>query len=477
MKSSLKKKQSLYFWIFSLIFIIILPFIFYLLFLNDFQIKNFESKKIWNIETPFKEDQIKVCYGNIFFCKEVSVKLLNESVNTNELGIVTLHYKLNYKQKEKDIFQQLYISDLTPPQLKVPEEPIKICPNKTFSKLDISAIDNIDGDISENIKTTLLEDKIIFEISDASGNYQKKEIKTIKEDNIPPEITLKGEEIIYLKKGTIFKEPGFIATDNCIKNIEEKVIIQNDVNNNQVGEYDITYQVTDDGGNKTIKKRKVYVYDFNNSNVPNSSKIIYLTFDDGPSKYTENLLNILKKYNVKATFFITNQNLSAYSNIIERAHKEGHTIGLHTDTHQYKTIYQSEEAYLNDLYSIQNKVEKITGMKSNIIRFPGGSSNTISKFNPGIMSRLTKIVCAKGFYYFDWNIDSDDAGKANTTDKVVDNVKKALGKNKSYIVLQHDIKKYSVDAVESIIQYGLSNGYTFQALTENSPAIHHHVNN
>ena len=128
--------------------------------------------------------------------------------------------------------------------------------------------------------------------------------------------------------------------------------------------------------------RQVFVYENNNYNAPNG-KSIYLTFDDGPGKYTENLLNILKEYNVKATFFVTDQGLTkGYDQMILRAYQEGHTIGLHSNSHSY-SIYTNEQTYFDDLYAIQAKVERITGAKSYIIRFPGGSSNTVSESYDG----------------------------------------------------------------------------------------------
>ena len=117
---------------------------------------------------------------------------------------------------------------------------------------------------------------------------------------------------------------------------------------------------------------------------------------------------------------------------------------------------------------------------ANIIRFPGGSSNTISKSYDGgthIMSGLTKAVEARGFRYFDWNVVSGDAGETTNTATVISNVIGALGNNSTYMVLQHDIKGFSVDAVESIIKFGLSHGYTFRAITNDTPTVHHRVNN
>ena len=112
-----------------------------------------------------------------------------------------------------------------------------------------------------------------------------------------------------------------------------------------------------------------------------------------------------------------------------------------------------------------------------LMRFPGGSSNTISSFNPGIMTRLTKAVEEKGFRYFDWNVDSNDAGGARTASKVYSNVVSGIGDKKAAVVLMHDIKSYTIDAIEKIIVWGLDNGYTFLPLTADSPTCHHGVNN
>lgn len=211
------------------------------------------------------------------------------------------------------------------------------------------------------------------------------------------------------------------------------------------------------------------------------SKIIYLTFDDGPSVYTGMLLDILKKYDAKATFFVTNQKTSyGYDEYIKRAYDEGHAIGLHTNSHIYSYIYASVDNYFADLYAIQDKVKRITGYESYIVRFPGGSSNTISKNYDGgahIMSVLTPELEKRGFRYFDWNVLSGDAGGTTNSVRIASNVIKALKNEKSYMILQHDTKKYSIKAVESIIQFGLEHGYVFRAIDDDAPVVHHNVYN
>ncbi len=209
---------------------------------------------------------------------------------------------------------------------------------------------------------------------------------------------------------------------------------------------------------------------------PNGAKIVYLTFDDGPGPDTGRLLDVLKKYNVKATFFVT-CNRSQYRNMIKRAYDEGHSIGLHSCSHNYAKVYASDTAFFDEFASVSKVVKDWTGVETKLIRFPGGSSNTVSKkYSKGIVSRVAKELTNRGYVYFDWNVSSGDAGETKNTDGVYKNVTKALKGNYS-IVLQHDIHGFSVSAVERIIQFGQKYGFTFKALDTNSPTAHHRINN
>ena len=209
---------------------------------------------------------------------------------------------------------------------------------------------------------------------------------------------------------------------------------------------------------------------------PNGAKIVYLTFDDGPSYNTPKVLDILKKYQIKATFFVMCGGDDA---MIKRAYDEGHTIGLHTCTHNYAEIYQNEKVFFEDLVKIEKRVERITGEKMKLIRFPGGSSNTVSRlYNKGIMSRLVQQVEERGYRYVDWNVTSGDAGNTTNTNVVYNNVVSGLRGDYS-IVLQHDGKgkDFSVNAVERIIQFGKQYGFTFKRLELNSPTAPHRILN
>ena len=205
-------------------------------------------------------------------------------------------------------------------------------------------------------------------------------------------------------------------------------------------------------------------------------KVIYLTFDDGPGPYTQQLLDVLDKYNVKATFFVVNK--PRYNHLIAKEYEAGHTVAVHAYLHSYAKVYASDEAYFEDFWDMNEVVKEQTGSYTNLLRFPGGSSNTVSKScSEGIMSRLTKEVENQGLHYFDWNVSAGDAGKTTDTDEVYKNVIKGIGNKSWSIVLQHDTKGFSVAAVERIIQWGLENGYTFLPLDENSPGAHHKIAN
>ena len=228
----------------------------------------------------------------------------------------------------------------------------------------------------------------------------------------------------------------------------------------------------------TLKKpSKIKIQNINRSII--SDKTIYLTFDDGPSYLTHEILDILKEENVPATFFVTSQQIDKYQNIIKREYTENHTVAIHTATHNYSYIYSSEQNYFNDLTEIRNKVFTIIGEKPRIIRLPGGSSNTISKkYSPGIMTRITEILTHNDFYYYDWNIDSMDASGRIDENQIYNNVITHL-KSGTNIILMHDspTKMTTVGALRDIIKYGKDNGYTFAKITKKTPQIHHHINN
>ena len=215
-------------------------------------------------------------------------------------------------------------------------------------------------------------------------------------------------------------------------------------------------------------------------NKKSNNGVIWLTFDDGPSaNITPKILDILKKENVKATFFVINYS-NSNEHLLKREVAEGHTIGIHGYSHEYSKIYKSKETFMNNVYTLQDRIYKSTGVKSMYTRFPGGSSNTVSrKYCKGIMTELTKEMLAKGFKYYDWNISSGDAGGAKDAKGVYKNVTKNLSKKRGNMVLMHDFgaNKKGLEALPKIIEYAKKEGYTFAPIDDNTPMYAQHVNN
>lgn len=205
---------------------------------------------------------------------------------------------------------------------------------------------------------------------------------------------------------------------------------------------------------------------------------VYLTFDDGPSAETDRILDILKEYNVKATFFVigkTDENsVKAYQRIVE----EGHTLGMHSYSHQYAQVYASREAFEDDLTSLQDYLFSITGMESTFYRFPGGSSNKVSKIP---MSDLIQCLEERNITYFDWNVSSGDAsGTQLSSQTIINNVMSGInGTLKNYVVLFHDsaAKKTTVDALPEILEQLQAMEHTqILPITGDTDPVQHRVN-
>ena len=208
-----------------------------------------------------------------------------------------------------------------------------------------------------------------------------------------------------------------------------------------------------------------------------AKKIVFLTFDDGPGPYTEELLDILAKYDVKATFFVTGNGYD-YENVLTREYRDGHSVAVHTYTHDYETVYTSEEAYWDDFNKMNDILEEYTGHRSDFFRFPGGASNEVSwQYNEGIMTRLTQQAIEKGLDYVDWDVSSGDGGATDNSEDVYYNVTNGIEEYDIAVVLMHDTHEFTVNAVEDIILYCLDNGYTMLPFYKGIYECHHGLNN
>lgn len=193
---------------------------------------------------------------------------------------------------------------------------------------------------------------------------------------------------------------------------------------------------------------------------------LFLTFDDGPGAGTEQVLDTLKAHGVKATFFVVGNRIGDdTAPLLKRMVDEGHTIGVHTTCHEYKTIYASVEAYLEDFHTTYEKIHDYTGTYPQIFRFPGGSVNS---FNKSVYRSIIAEMKARGFTYYDWNISTGDASQGYTPESIVANSLKGLkykDTGKNAILLAHDTNVTSAAQVDAIITAFENEGFSFAPLS------------
>lgn len=422
-----------------------------------------------------------VLRGSVFFRDGVDMNIPIETtgnIDENVLGRNTLEYRADYYGLQASAARTVHIVDTQCPVIELVPDPEDLPAAPIYHEAGYSAYDNFDGDLTERVVRIEEEGKITYTATDSSGNLTSVERIIPILDFAPPEIFLIGGDVVTIPVGTEYQEPGFTAYDRKDGVMTDKVVArleQDKMLRYQPGNYTIRYSVTDSDGNETSAIRTVLVEPCERPKIiyP-AGKTIYLTFDDGPCPDTARLLDLLKRYNVRATFFVVD---TGYPNLLRRIVEEGHSIGIHTQSHDYKEIYAGVEEYFADVLHMQEIIRQATDTETWLLRFPGGSSNTISCFNRGIMTTLSKAVEDTGFSYFDWNVDSDDAGKAQGSEEVFKNVRLGVENNSISVVLLHDIHSYSVDAVERIIVWGLENGYTFRPLQTDSPSVHHGIRN
>lgn len=295
-------------------------------------------------------------------------------------------------------------------------------------------------------------------------------------DTTAPVIQLKGEKSVRIMVGSEYKDAGAAAADKVDGDLTKNIKVDNAVNTAEKGKYTVTYTVSDKSGNSAKTVRDVVVYKLS------AGSVVYLTFDDGPSDNTIKILDLLKKYNAHATFFVVGANIPGNEAILKRMVKEGHTIAVHTYTHDYAAIYKSTQAFWNDNQKTRDLVKKVTGKEPTIMRFPGGASNTISaNYCSGVMTALTKQAKSHNYEYFDWNISSGDAeGDGVPTKKLYANIMSGIRENyETPVVLMHDsgAKGTTVKAVALVLKKASGEGYSFEALDDTVPAVHHGVNN
>jgi uncharacterized protein YbbC (DUF1343 family)/peptidoglycan/xylan/chitin deacetylase (PgdA/CDA1 family) len=216
---------------------------------------------------------------------------------------------------------------------------------------------------------------------------------------------------------------------------------------------------------------------------PPQDKVAYLTFDDGPSPVTSQILDILKQHQVKATFFVVGKNVPGREAVLKRAIAEGHVVGGHTYSHDYRLIYKDIASFFADLEKGNQLIEKATGVKPTVFRYPGGSTNTVSKKyqNPNVynnshtvMQDIKAEAAKRGYVFIDWNISNGDASSNHyTPESALANVKSQVKHQREIVVLMHDAstKAATAQSLPAVIQYLKQQGYRFDVIRPDKPTV------
>lgn len=191
-------------------------------------------------------------------------------------------------------------------------------------------------------------------------------------------------------------------------------------------------------------------------------KTMYLTFDDGPAaENTEEVLDILKAYDIKATFFLIGESVEKYPEVAKRIVQEGHTIGIHCNNHDYGRLYQSVDSYVEDFEKARNTVYEVTGVEARLFRFPGGSVNS---YNQKVREEIIEEMTGRGYIYFDWNASLEDATKHNEPERLLKNAADSTFGRRRVVMLAHDTVDNTVSCLEELI--GQFPEYRMLPLTE-----------
>ena len=194
---------------------------------------------------------------------------------------------------------------------------------------------------------------------------------------------------------------------------------------------------------------------------------VYFTFDDGPSEYTYGILEYLRKYNVKATWFVVPNRQEFSYRALKDISDAGHTVAIHSATHEYETIYASVEAYLEDFHEAWEIVRDATGKAPEIFRFPGGSNNV---YNVNTREAIIKEMTRRGFRFFDWNVDSGDAAGA-TWQEMYNSIPRDCHNQSRPIILMHDTRQSTLYVIEDVLKVLMDEGYKFDALHNDTEPV------
>ena len=468
-----------------------------------------------------------------FIHHPISVTASTERVNIHEPGSYTVTYSARFLWLSDSTTRTVVIVDTTPPVIDLKHiDDYYTLPHHAYEEEGYTATDNHDGDITSLVVSEEKDGHVYYTVSDQAGNTATADREIFYDDRNAPVFSFPDGEEGFLFVGETWTD-NVQAEDDADGDVSGKVVTEGSVDTGTVGTYTLTYTVSDEWGNVAKKDRYVTVKrtpvtadqaaaaaviappsdtaasgstasDARASGAASADaasssgsgtdpgaadaqaakprtadpkKIIYLTFDDGPGRYTEELLGILDKHKVLATFFVTAA-YKDYQDLIGAEYNAGHSVGVHTATHEYSEIYASTDAYWADFNKMQDIIQAQTGCRTDIFRFPGGASNTISaNYSQGIMSELAKQSGEKGYIYVDWNVTSGDAGDTTDSNVLYENMMNGIHTYENSFILCHDIKDFTIATMDRFITDALKEGYTFLPITSETRTCHHGINN
>lgn len=297
-------------------------------------------------------------------------------------------------------------------------------------------------------KVGQLEKKLDYALSEDGGDY----------------LTLRSSREAFLNNphadSEMFAESIKSVLGNASVNTNNAV---NTENMNEKDSDNTAEKQADDSRENTVKTKNT---------AEKTGKRVYLTFDDGPSIYTGQILDILSANDVKATFFVIGRD-EQYYDYYKRIVDEGHTIGMHSYSHVYQDFYASEDAFADEITRLNDLIYDVTGTKSSIFRFPGGSSNNVA---PLPIQDYIAYLNEHNINYYDWNALNGDAVTSGLSpEQLVINIMNDVSNNQDSIVLMHDLQTThtTVESLQLLIDTLKSEGYDILPIDANTPLIQH----
>ena len=427
---------------------------------KEAEVKESDTRQSENQKSDAKESIVKEINTKESNTKESSIKeAKNKEANTNNLSINDISIKESQAVNSDNIRLKDKEADLKKP-----------CVNEAYDNKNGAEEDEQPGRISAKNFSDIDLDEI--KVENASGQWV--EYRSLRErlssfDFRDSSFLIKAFVAVFLVVTIVFFSFQCVILKSEYDRINDRLLaLQNEFN-----DYKDSLIANQDIADKEMplsdNQEAVSVV---SKNAPgNGIRYVYLTFDDGPSPYTDEILDVLASYDVKATFFVCGK--SGYDDMYKRIVDEGHTIGMHSYSHDYKVLYESLDSFQTDLHKIQNYIFDVTGVWTTYYRFPGGSSNTASQVP---MSELIGYLDRNNITYFDWNVYGGDN---IASDIIVSNVTSNISGHENCMILLHDAgdKEETVEALPKIIEYVESLPNTvIVPVTESTVPVQHSKN-